>query len=147
MSEYITVKEASEMINGSPRSIRAKIKANRIDCYFDGWRWYVRREDFFNGSIGVDHRTLWSRNYKVDGSEVFNREEGKVSVIEASKIIGLTLQQVYHAIRMGYLSAKKRRALWVVDLDEAKKYAEKKIGKQFKPQIKRKKRSLGKEKS
>lgn len=74
--------------------------------------------------------------YKIDGKLIFDLEEGRWSVLHASKTLSAALGRpytaahIYYLLRLGKLKAFRRGAAWVISRDQVIELYNQEIGKQ-----------------
>lgn len=123
---YMSTKEAADYGHITRQSVYKAIMQGRCKGEKIGDAWYITVEDFdrYRGERNISER------FRIDGKLVFDAREGRFSVMQVAKIIGMTLripydvQRVYHFIRKGVLTPKKVGKYLVISKREATKLLE-----------------------
>jgi excisionase family DNA binding protein len=112
MQGVLTVREAAKLKKVTRQSIYLAIRLNRLKAYRDGKNWLI-----FLGDIKKYNETLFSRKYsRHEGELVYDEARGYYSVKSVSKMTGMSVQNLYYAIRKGDLRATRRGKAWVIEL-------------------------------
>jgi hypothetical protein len=120
MESYVSVNEAARIKKVTRQAIYLAIRLKRLKAYTDGNK---KLKVFLLDLEAYDERKF-SRLYHstIDGERVFDDEKGLFSVDTASKLVNINQQRIYYAIRKGKLKAHKRKAAWVVHVNDLLEY-------------------------
>ena len=70
-------------------------------------------------------RQKYSRTKSMfDGELLFDNDKGYYSVRQAADILGVPVQKIYYATRIGLLKASRKGAAWVIHMNDIKGYQE-----------------------
>jgi excisionase family DNA binding protein len=120
--EYITVKEAANLLNVTRQGIFAVIHKGRVNGV-------IKR----NGKLLIPFDELdkyaksrYDRNISstINGVPIFQEERGTISVRDAAKLLGCDVQNLYYAIYKGHLFPAKCGNAFVLDKQKVIEYGQ-----------------------
>lgn len=119
MSTCVSVTEAAKIKGVTRQAVYLAIRLGRLKAYRHEERWRIFRKD-----LDKYNNNRYSRLYHstVDGEPVFDEDKGYFSVDRAAQLIGIDTQKLYYAIRSGKMKATRKRAAWVVNVEDLFRY-------------------------
>ncbi|NGX58028.1 MAG: hypothetical protein K940chlam3_00929 [Chlamydiae bacterium] len=116
--EFVSITEAAEINNVTRQAIYVAIKLNKLKARKEASRWTIHLNDL------ADYRQQkYSRKKSMfDGELLFDNEKGFYSVKQAAEMLGVPVQKIYYATRIGRLQAHRKGSAWVVHEDDVKQY-------------------------
>ena len=114
----VSVSEAARIKNVTRQALYLAIRLNRLKAYWDGDRLRIFKVD-----LEKYYNELFSRQRSLlNGEKIFDEEKGFISVEKASEMIGLPKQKLYYACRTGALKAVRKKASWVINVQDLMVY-------------------------
>jgi hypothetical protein len=116
------LKEASQYINRTTHALRTAIikgnlKARKSNGFKHG-HWIVTKE-----ALHAYIDNLWDRTKVLyNGSRLYDKEKGWLSVNDAQDLMKISLQNVYYALRSNKLKGEKKGVRWVINVKDAIEY-------------------------
>ena len=112
--DILTMREAAKLSKCTISAISASIKKKRLRAKKENDRWYIQKED-----LDHYHRTRHSRQYSTyQGKPLYDKTKGEYSAVETAKLLNTNTQMIYYHLRMGRLPYKKRRASYVIQVED-----------------------------
>ena len=118
--KYFTVKELAAYYNKSRQAILLAIKKGILKAELKGNIYLIREENLPEYEKLRYTRTLTA----IDGVPLFSIEKGLVSVKVAEESLGLRSCSLYYQIQRGSLPAEKKGGMYVIKMQDLKKFAE-----------------------
>lgn len=121
MEGFVTVSQAAKIKQVTRQAIYLAIRLKRLKAYRHDDHWKV-----FLVDLNEYDNNRYSRVYHstLDGKPVFDEAKGYFSVLKASRMINVTKQQLYYAIRKKWLKVTRKNAAIVVHVSDLFKYKE-----------------------
>lgn len=118
--KFFTVKELAKHYKKSRQAILIAIKKGVLKAELRGNIYLIKESD-----LPYYEKMRYSRELtSFDGVPLFNLEKGLVSVRVAEEALGLRNCSLYYQIQRGSLRAEKRGGMYVIKMDDLKKFAE-----------------------
>jgi len=116
--KYVSITEAARINNVTRQAIYIAIKLGKLRAKKESTRWTINLRDL------EDYRTQkYSRSKSThDGELIFDNEKGYFSVNQVAKMLQVPAQKIYYATRIGYMTAQRRGAAWVIHSDDIQNY-------------------------
>ena len=126
--KYVSITEAAEINNVTRQAIYVAIKLNKLKAKKETSRWTIELEDL------ATYRTQkYSRTKSVfNGELLFDNQKGYFSVKQVAEMLGVPVQKVYYATRIGRMPAHRRGSAWVIHIDHVNNYRENHVEKKSK---------------
>jgi len=123
--EFVSITEAAEINNVTRQAIYVAIKLNKLKAKKEASRWTIHVSDL------ADYRQQkYSRTKSTyEGELLFDNEKGYYSVKQTADLLGVPVQKIYYATRIGRLKAHRRGSAWVVHEGDIKGFRESFISK------------------
>lgn len=128
MEGCVTVSEAAKIKDVTRQAIYLAIRLKRLRAYKhdDKWKIFlVDLNDYDSKRFSRIHHSVF------EGEPLFDESRGYFSVDKASKMINVPKQKLYYAIRTGVLKASRKRAAWVIHVDDLFEYQKSLSKKEF----------------
>ena len=118
--EFVSITEAAEINNVTRQAIYVAIKLNKLKAKKEASRWTIHLNDL------SDYRQQkYSRTKSTyEGELLFDNSKGFYSVKQASDLLGVPVQKIYYATRIGRLKAHRRGSAWVIHENDIKGFRE-----------------------
>ena len=116
---FVSVSQAAKIKNVTRQAVYLAIKLKRLKAYKIDEKWLIYKKDLQEYDERRYSREFHSSFY---GKPIFDDEKGYVSVDKASLIIGVPKQKIYYAIRRRILPAKRKKAAYVLYVEDLMKY-------------------------
>ena len=116
----VSITEAARINGVTRQAIYVAIKQQKLKATKHATRWVIHLDDleeYRKGKYSREKSTF-------EGELVFDNEKGYFSVNQVAKMLNIPAQKVYYATRVGLLKATRKRAAWVVHVDEVRRYKE-----------------------
>lgn len=118
--EFVSITEAAEINNVTRQAIYVAIKLNKLKAKKEASRWTIHVND-----LEEYRKQKYSRAKSTfDGELLFDNERGFYSVKQTAEMLGVPVQKIYYATRIGRLKAHRRGSAWVIHVDDIKGYRE-----------------------
>lgn len=116
--KFVSITEAAEINNVTRQAIYVAIKLNKLKARKESSRWTIHLDD-----LEEYRQQKYSRTKSMyQGELLFDNEKGFYSVKQAAEILGVPVQKIYYATRIGRLKAHRKGSAWVVHTDDVKQY-------------------------
>lgn len=118
--KIVSITEAARINGVTRQAIYVAIKQKKLKATKDATRWKIHIDD-----LEEYRRQKYSRTKSMFGGELlFDNKKGFYSVRQVADILGVPVQKIYYATRIGLLQASRKGAAWVVHIDDVKGYQE-----------------------
>jgi len=118
VKDYVSITEAAEINNVTRQAIYVAIKLNKLKAKKEASRWTIHVND-----LAAYRQQKYSRSKSMyDGELLFDNEKGFYSVKQAAEMLGVPVQKIYYATRIGRLKAHRKGSAWVIHEDDIKGY-------------------------
>ncbi len=118
--EFVSITEAAEINNVTRQAIYVAIKLNKLKAKKESSRWTIHVKDLANY-----RRQKYSRSKSTyNGELLFDNEKGHFSVKQVAEKLGVPVQKIYYATRIGRLPAQRKGSAWVCYIDDVRVYKE-----------------------
>ncbi|MDN3508679.1 MAG: helix-turn-helix domain-containing protein [Candidatus Neptunochlamydia sp.] len=119
--KLVSITEAARINGVTRQAIYVAIKQNKLKARKDSTRWTIDL-----GDLEEYRRNKYSRTKSTfEGELLFNNDRGFYSVNQVAKMLGIPVQKIYYATRIGALKASRKGSAWVIHIDNVKEYQEK----------------------
>jgi len=116
--EFVSITEAAEINNVTRQAIYVAIKLNKLKAKKEASRWTIHVND-----LAEYRQQKYSRTKSTyEGELLFDNEKGFYSVKQTADMLGVPVQKIYYATRIGRLKAHRKGSAWVIHEDEIKGY-------------------------
>ncbi len=116
--KMMSISDIGKIFPITRQAIFVAIKNKRLKAKKHGGQWRVNRDDldeYFNGK--------YDRKYsKINGELIYDPHKGEISVIQATKILGIGKAHIYHAIRTKKIGHIRKGTAYILDIDDVKNY-------------------------
>lgn len=103
MSEYITIRQASDLTGKTYQAMNQAKQRGTLRSVMIGGISYTTKQ-----WLSQYEKSNMSRTYLVkNGKRLYNKEEGRYTVHEASILVGVGHQRLYHMIRIGLIKSDR----------------------------------------
>ena len=121
--EYVSITEAAEINKVTRQAIYVAIKLNKLKAKKESSRWTIHVND-----LAEYRRQKYSRKKSTyNGELLFDNEKGYFSVKQVAEMLGVPVQKIYYATRIGRLPAQRKGSAWVCHIDDVRAYKESNI--------------------
>ncbi len=118
--KIVSITEAARINGVTRQAIYVAIKQKKLKATKDATRWKIHIDD-----LEDYRRQKYSRTKSMfDGELLFDNDKGYYSVRQAADILGVPVQKIYYATRIGLLKASRKGAAWVIHVNDIKGYQE-----------------------
>jgi excisionase family DNA binding protein len=118
--EYVSITEAAEINKVTRQAIYVAIKLNKLKAKKESSRWTIHVND-----LAEYRRQKYSRKKSTfNGELLFDNEKGYFSVKQVAEMLGVPVQKIYYATRIGRLPAQRKGSAWVCHIDDVRAYKE-----------------------
>ncbi len=118
--EYVSITEAAEINKVTRQAIYVAIKLNKLKAKKESSRWTIHVND-----LAEYRRQKYSRKKSTfNGELLFDNEKGYFSVKQVAEMLGVPVQKIYYATRIGRLPAQRKGSAWVCHIDDVRTYKE-----------------------
>lgn len=118
--KIVSITEAARINGVTRQAIYVAIKQKKLRATKDATRWKIHIDD-----LEDYRRQKYSRTKSMfDGELLFDNDKGFYSVRQAADILGVPVQKIYYATRIGLLQASRKGAAWVIHKDDIQNYKE-----------------------
>lgn len=116
--KYVSITEAAQINNVTRQAIYVAIKLNKLRAKKEASRWTIHVDD-----LADYRRQKYSREKSTfDGELLFDNLKGYYSVKQVAEMLGVPVQKIYYATRIGRLKAHRRGSAWVMHIEDVKGY-------------------------
>lgn len=116
--KLVSITDAAKLNKVTRQAIYVAIKLNKLKAQKDSARWTIDLDD-----LEEYRKHKYSRAKSTfNGELIFNSNQGRFSVNQVAKKLGIPPQKVYYATRSGKLKAERRGAAWVIAESEIEEY-------------------------
>lgn len=123
--KYVSITEAAERNNVTRQAIYVAIKLKKLRAKKETSRWTIHVDD-----LEEYRRMKYSRTKSTfNGELLFDNNKGYYSVKQAAEMLGVPVQKVYYATRIGRMKAHRRGSAWVVHVSDIQSYRDQLAGK------------------
>jgi len=123
--EFVSITEAAEINNVTRQAIYVAIKLNKLKAKKEASRWTIHVDD-----LAEYRMKKYSRAKSTyEGELLFDNERGFYSVKQTADMLGVPVQKIYYATRIGRLKAHRKGSAWVIHEDDIKAYRDSFINK------------------
>lgn len=114
----VSIVEAARLNGVTRQAIYLAIKQRKLKAYKNPVRWMIDLVD-----LEAYRKQRYSRAKSMhEGELVFNPEKGFYSVNQVARALGVPVQKIYYAVRIGLLKAERKGSAWVIHIDEVERY-------------------------
>ena len=118
--KIVSITEAARINGVTRQAIYVAIKQKKLKATKDATRWKIHIDD-----LEDYRRQKYSRTKSMYAGELlFDNNKGFYSVRQAADILGVPVQKIYYATRIGLLKASRKGAAWVIHTEDIQKYRE-----------------------
>lgn len=115
---YLSVTEAAKLKNVTRQALYLAIHSKRLNAYKCNDEYKILMHD-----LDIFDKQRFSRQLTRDKGElIFDESKGYISINRACEILGVPLQKLYYAIRTKKLKAIRKRAAWVIHMQDLLQY-------------------------
>jgi hypothetical protein len=118
--KVVSITEAARINGVTRQAIYVAIKQKKLKARKETTRWTIHLDD-------LDHyrNQKYSRSKSTfNGELLYDNNKGYYSINQVAKMLGVPAQKIYYATRIGLLSASRKGAAWVVNVNDLKSYKE-----------------------
>ena len=118
--KVVSITEAARINGVTRQAIYVAIKKKKLKARKETTRWTIHLDD-------LDHyrNQKYSRSKSTfNGELLYDNNKGYYSINQVAKMLGVPAQKIYYATRIGLLSASRKGAAWVVNVNDLKSYKE-----------------------
>jgi excisionase family DNA binding protein len=116
--KLVSITDAAKLNKVTRQAIYVAIKLNKLKAQKDSARWTIDLDD-----LDEYRKHKYSRAKSTfNGELIFNSQQGRFSVNQVARQLGIPPQKVYYATRSGKLKAERRGAAWVIAESEIEEY-------------------------
>ena len=114
----VSITEAAKINNVTRQAIYVAIKMNKLKATKKTTRWTISLDDL------EEYRSQkYSRTKSVyNGELIFDKNKGYHSINQVARMLGVPVQKIYYATRIGLLKAHRKGAAWVIHIDDVNAY-------------------------
>ena len=123
----LTTQQAADYMHVTRQAVMVAIAQYGLKAHKRGYRWYITRED-----MDAYRLRKFSRDRtKINGQYLWDIDQGRFSPPQIAKILSdalgrsITVQNVYHALRRGYLRSQRCGTFYVILQADAIAYLDK----------------------
>lgn len=118
----LTLAQASKYLDITRGGVWMAIKAKRLKAVKNqgpkGFRWEMTIED-----LEEYKKSRFSRDHSFyEGSPLFDKEKGEISIAKASQILVCPMQKLYYACRRNKVKHTKKNCHWVININDLPEY-------------------------
>lgn len=118
--KYVSITEAAERNNVTRQAIYVAIKLKKLRARKETSRWTIHVDD-----LEEYRRLKYSRTKSTfNGELLFDNNKGYFSVKQAAEMLGVPVQKIYYATRIGRMKAHRKGSAWVIHVSDINSYRE-----------------------
>jgi hypothetical protein len=118
--KVVSITEAARINGVTRQAIYVAIKQKKLKARKETTRWTIHLDD-----LDQYRNQKYSRSKSTyNGELLYDNNKGYYSINQVAKMLGVPAQKIYYATRIGLLSASRKGAAWVVNVNDLKSYKE-----------------------
>ncbi|WP_201456707.1 helix-turn-helix domain-containing protein [Chlamydia sp. 17-3921] len=125
-SNWVSITQAAKLHNVTRQAIYVAIKQKKLKAS-KSTRWEINLKD-----LEEYKQNRYSRKKSLyQGELIFDNDKGCYSVSQVAEILGVPVQKIYYATRIGTMRGERKGAAWVIQVSEIERYKSEYLSKQM----------------
>jgi predicted DNA-binding protein YlxM (UPF0122 family) len=116
----LSIPQAAKQQKVTRQAIYEAIRKKRLIAKKDehDWKWQINIKDLEE----YNNHKFDRKKSTFEGGPLYDSSKGEYSVKEIAKYLKTTPNQIYYAVKRGYLKAFQKSAAWVIKMEDVSAY-------------------------